>query len=735
MPTANPLLIQVVSQLKPERCGVSDHAILLARELESAFGIRTAFVVLNSTEPCDLPFPRVDCAPSQLPESCISLSKGQPSAILVHYSGYGYSADGAPHLLAEAVERVRASGQFRIGVYFHELFATGMPWSSAFWHTHRQRRVVRRLAQACDLIATNSSRQLDWLEREAIQSRVTQVRLLPVFSNVGESMENPSMSARRPAMVVFGLPATRRRAYGRLSSLGGLLRSLGIEEIVDAGPEFDSPSKLCGIPVRRMGVMAAADLAGILSQSLFGFVWHNSFGLANSGVFAGLCAFGAIPVIAEPFAGEVDGLRDGVHLISPRTAGAVMAGALQSCSAAAWQWYSGHRLHLHAATYSRLLMRTPNEAVPGGGKPRQNAFEENRPLTVGICIGTYNQAQYLSEAVASALAQSYPVQGVWVSDDASSDQTEQVMAKICAESPTVHYFRHPKNLGISRNFSWVLAQPQTDLIVRLDSDDRLETDYVEILAALMAKYPSAGFAHSDVFEMDGNGKRTRVRRLARLSEFESADEALRRSAAGFRSSANLLLYRASALAQAQYYLPTADWRACEDWNLCVRIAANGWGNVFAPRPLASYRIWNDALGTRAARKIEEISNILSTYENTLMPEYLRRGWDTAILRKNMRRKAVSYADAIGSTRFSDAERKIIKGLLRKLGGSFSLSLAIFLAEMGFNPVCRCIRMARMRAKDLVKSCLRAVRSYADDREKIIKTHRGIRPARFDEDKR
>jgi hypothetical protein len=362
MAPTSPLLIQVVAQLKPERCGVSDHAILLAQELDAAFGIRTAFAILNSDEPCDSPFPRVYCAPSQLLETCVSLSEDQPSAILVHYSGYGYSADGAPFALAKAIERVRGSGQFRIGAYFHELFATGMPWRSAFWHSHSQRQVVRRLAKECDLIVTSSSWHLKWLEQEAIQDRITPVRLLSMFSNVGESQEIPPMRARRPAMVVFGLPGTRRRAYDRLSSLGDLLHSLGIEEILDAGPEFDASSELCGIPLRRMGVLAAADLALILSQSIFGFVQHKSDGLAKSGVFAGLCAHGAIPVIAEPFAGEVDGLKDGVHLISPRTAKTALAGGLERCSAAAWHWYSGHRLNFHAAIYARLLFESPAKA-------------------------------------------------------------------------------------------------------------------------------------------------------------------------------------------------------------------------------------------------------------------------------------------------------------------------------------------------------------------------------------
>ena len=47
MGSPRPLLIQVVPRLKPGRCGLSDHAIALAQELDSAFAVRTAFVVLE----------------------------------------------------------------------------------------------------------------------------------------------------------------------------------------------------------------------------------------------------------------------------------------------------------------------------------------------------------------------------------------------------------------------------------------------------------------------------------------------------------------------------------------------------------------------------------------------------------------------------------------------------------------------------------------------------------------
>src|SRR5580692_6407002 len=115
--TGNRRLIQVVPRLLPTRCGVSDHAIALASELRTSYGIDSAFVVLNSDERCDLPYSMTRCAPHQLLDACVAFSGGQPAAILVHLSGYGYSADGAPTLLVEALESMRADARFRVAVY------------------------------------------------------------------------------------------------------------------------------------------------------------------------------------------------------------------------------------------------------------------------------------------------------------------------------------------------------------------------------------------------------------------------------------------------------------------------------------------------------------------------------------------------------------------------------------------------------------------------------------------
>jgi hypothetical protein len=331
------------------------------------------------------------------------------------------------------------------------------------------------------------------------------------------------------------------------------------------------------------------------------------------------------------------------------------------------------------------------------------------PLTVAICIGTYNQSQYLKGSIESALAQTYPIQEFWVADDASTDDTPAVMAEICKLYPHIRYYRQPKNLALPGNLSWLLAQPATDLIVRLDSDDRLEPDYVKVLAELMRQNPQAGFAHCDVGELDKENRRPRIRRLTRTKTYESPEDALKSNASGYRTAANCILYRAQALREVNYYIPNLDWRTCEDWDMCLRMAAAGWGNVYAPQVLSNYRVWDDAQGVRAKRKMSEVMTNIAIYKHTLIPEYQKRGWSIAPLERNMRSKAIAFADAIDSPLFTEQDRVAYKALLKDLGESTSLSVAIALAELGFNPVVRWWSRTRMRAKDAVKVMLRVVK--------------------------
>jgi glycosyltransferase involved in cell wall biosynthesis len=330
-------------------------------------------------------------------------------------------------------------------------------------------------------------------------------------------------------------------------------------------------------------------------------------------------------------------------------------------------------------------------------------------LTAAICIGTYNQAQYLRGSIESALSQVYPIEEIWIADDYSTDDTQAIVQEYCERYPNVHYHRHESNVGPARNLSWALARPSTDLVVRLDSDDRLEPEYVSVLAGLMQRYPQAGYAHCDVWEMDGDGKRTRLRQLTRTAEYEDGEQALKSNGRTLRVAANCILFRSVAIRQANYYLEHPTWTACEDWDLALRMILNGWGNVYAAKTLTNYRQWDDPKGVRAYRKIQEVTTNTHIFTQVLIPEYTKRGWDAAPLRQYMREKAVGFADSLDSPRFSEQDRKDYRTYLKELGDSPSLSLALFLAEMGLNPALRKWKRLKRRLKDYAKRVLRSVR--------------------------
>lgn len=355
MPDRSPLLIQVVPRLTPGRCGVSDHAMVLVEGLKKHCGIDSALVVLNSIAPGEWPFPVVCCEPSKLLGSCLQLTGGQPGAILVHLSGYGYSADGAPTLLAEALEAVKASGRFRIAVYVHETFASGPPWKSAFWHSRRQQRAIRKVIAQAGLVATSIQYFAEWLEPEVRKQGSAPVHLMPVISTAGEAADPIPFVQRNPSLVVFGLAGTRQAAYKQMAAAGNLLATLGIQEILDIGPECGHPAEVNGIRVKPMGLMSAEELPAVFAQAQFGFVTHVWFCLGKSSVFAAYCAQGTIPVMAGTFPQEADGLREGVHVVTPRTVEAVRQSGWETCSRAAWNWYMGHRAQVHVERYAKWM--------------------------------------------------------------------------------------------------------------------------------------------------------------------------------------------------------------------------------------------------------------------------------------------------------------------------------------------------------------------------------------------
>jgi hypothetical protein len=321
-------VLQIVPSLPPPDEGVGSYALCLERAL-AGHGISTCFLTAE------------DGGLARRLEEAEAAD-----ALLLHYANYGYQRRGCPLWLPGALHRWhRGAGNRRLITVFHEVYATGPPWRSSFWTQPVQRRIAAAVARESDALVTS----LDlYARRIGPAAAPEKTAVTPVFSTVGEPPEVPPLGSRAPRMVLFGGRGARGRAYGELRhDLAAACRALAVEEIADVGPPLDRPEEsVDGVPVRRRGVLPAAEVSRLLLGSLAGFVAYPAFFLPKSTIFAAYCAHGVLPVQAWRRRSRAGGT-------APRwTTG---SGDLQATAAAAHAWYGGHSLERQAERFRELL--------------------------------------------------------------------------------------------------------------------------------------------------------------------------------------------------------------------------------------------------------------------------------------------------------------------------------------------------------------------------------------------
>jgi glycosyltransferase involved in cell wall biosynthesis len=327
--------------------------------------------------------------------------------------------------------------------------------------------------------------------------------------------------------------------------------------------------------------------------------------------------------------------------------------------------------------------------------------------SVGVCIPTYNQADHLPKAVESAFGQDYrgPLE-VWVGDDASTDRTPEVLEVLLERYPDLHVLRQPTNLGIPANSSAVMRKPQTDYIVRLDSDDLMEPRFVSRLVGAMEAHPQAGYGHTAVMLIDERDRQGEPRHLIRGSGYQDAEKALRASLLGYRTTANILIFRRPALEALGFYEGRPE--SGQDYDLSVRMADAGYGNVYLDEILARYREWTDAKGVRARRKAARLAGYQQIFDEAFQPAWERRGWNPKELRRRRRKLALHNCAACFAPQYTAAEREELAGMLRQLGDSRRLSLRIAVCERGGAPLVNRLNAQSYRLKRTVKSIVKRV---------------------------
>ena len=98
---------------------------------------------------------------------------------------------------------------------------------------------------------------------------------------------------------------------------------------------------------------------------------------------------------------------------------------------------------------------------------------------VDILLATYNGEKYLKEQIESILSQTYSEFRLLVSDDCSSDNTKQILEEYEKKDKRVVLYFQKENLGVIKNFEFLLNKVENEYYMFSDQDDIWKKDKIE----------------------------------------------------------------------------------------------------------------------------------------------------------------------------------------------------------------------------------------------------------------
>jgi glycosyltransferase involved in cell wall biosynthesis len=253
---------------------------------------------------------------------------------------------------------------------------------------------------------------------------------------------------------------------------------------------------------------------------------------------------------------------------------------------------------------------------------------------VSVILPTYNQAPYLAAALQSVLSQTYRDVEVVVVVDGATDGTAGVLARF--DDPRLRVI-HQANAGLAAARNTGLRHASAPLVTFLDSDDLFEREKLARLTGELAARPEVDLVCGRTAFMAADGT------VLDQGSGPPAPAALELPGLllGNPLSVGAVLLRRRALDRSGWFDETL--RACEDWDLWLRLAAAGGRLAWVDQVVLRYRAHTAQMTRDAGRMRAAMLAVLGNFfaRPDLPPEWVQ--WrDPAVAAALVRAAARAY---------------------------------------------------------------------------------------------
>ena len=182
----------------------------------------------------------------------------------------------------------------------------------------------------------------------------------------------------------------------------------------------------------------------------------------------------------------------------------------------------------------------------------------NEPKLVSVVMPTYNQAQFLDDALRSVLAQTHPALELIVVNDGSTDATASILAEL--DDPRVTIVTLSRNSRLPRALNVGFSMARGEYLTWTSSDNEMLPDCLARLASVLASRPEVGLVYASHHNIG-------LRTFTTIKEPFSHEVLLR----GKNTVGPCFMYRREVMETVGPYDP--ECFGAEDYDMWLRIAA------------------------------------------------------------------------------------------------------------------------------------------------------------------
>jgi len=255
--------------------------------------------------------------------------------------------------------------------------------------------------------------------------------------------------------------------------------------------------------------------------------------------------------------------------------------------------------------------------------------------TLSVLMTNYNHAHYIEEELDSILAQSYMPMEIIIIDDASTDNSLEILRDYARKYLQIRFLENKKNMGVLHNINRMLELSKSDYVIFASADDKTLPGFFEKSMGLLAQNPQAGLCSSLTRIINEESKDMGVLHMpiiSRKSCFVSSDKVLPTlQENGSWIQGNTVILRRKALLESGGF--SLDIESYAD-SFVYQVIAVKYGACYIPEPLTAWRKVKNSYSVTIAedselslKLIRDVKKIMCSTYRDIFPSDFVNSWE------------------------------------------------------------------------------------------------------------